>query len=73
MRGPEIKLKPGVLDNLERELDINKTGLTVFTGLSTSQIYRVRTGKSKVGVDFIAGLLNADPSKKFEDFFVIVN
>jgi hypothetical protein len=69
---PEIRLKPGVLEQLEKELDTNKVGLTMITGLSSSQIYRVRMGQSKIGVDFIAGLLKADHSKKFEDFFLII-
>jgi hypothetical protein len=72
MKKPEIKLKPGVLEELEKNLDTNKTGLTIVTGLSSTQIYRVRTNKSKIGADFIAGLLSADSSKKFEDLFIVV-
>lgn len=72
MKKPQIILKPGVLEKLEKELDTNKTGLTVVTGLSSTQLYRVRTGKSKIGTDFIAGLLSANPSKRFDDYFIIV-
>lgn len=72
MKRPEIILRPGVMEELERELDTNKTGLTVITGISSSQIYRIRKGKSKVGVEFIAALLKADPAKKFEDYFMII-
>ncbi len=73
MNRPEIILRPGVMEELERRLDTNKTGLTVITGISSSQIYRIRKGKSKVGVDFIAALLKADPTRKFEDYFMILN
>ncbi len=73
MKRPEIMLRPGVMEELERKLCTNKTGLTVITGISSSQIYRIRKGKSKVGVDFIAALLKADPTRKFEDYFVILN
>lgn len=71
MKRPQIQLKPGVLEELEKQLDTNKTGLTVVTGLSTTQLYRVRTGKSKIGADFIAGILSIDRSKKFEDYFIL--
>ena len=73
MKRPEIMLRPGVMEELERRLDTNKTGLTVITGISSSQIYRIRKGKSKVGVDFIAALLKADPTRKFEDYFMILD
>jgi hypothetical protein len=71
MERPQILLKPGVLDELEKQLNTNKTGLTVATGLSATQIYRTRTGKSKIGADFIAGILSADKSKKFDDYFIL--
>ena len=73
MKHPQIMLCPGVMEDLERRLDTNKTGLTVITGISSSQIYRIRKGKSKVGADFIAALLKADPSRKFENYFMIVD
>ncbi len=66
MNYPEIMLRLGVMEELERKLCTNKTGLTVITGISSSQIYRIHKGKSKVGVDFIAALLKADPAKNLK-------
>lgn len=71
MKRPQIVLKPGALEELEKALETNKTGLTMVTGMSTAQIYRVRTGKSKVGADFIAGLLSIDRKKSFDDYFIL--
>ncbi len=73
MKHPEIILRPGMMEELERRLDTNKTGLTVITGISSSQIYRIRKGKSKIGVGFIAAVLKADSTRKFEDYFMIFN
>ncbi|HEX3046729.1 MAG TPA: helix-turn-helix transcriptional regulator [Bacillota bacterium] len=71
MRTPQVQLKEGTLDRLMAENDTNKTGLVVLTGVSTSQLYRIANGKSKVGVDFIARILSANPEKKFEDYFFV--
>ena len=68
---PHVRLKEGVLEGLMSEYHINKTGLVVLTGVSTSQLYRIASGKCKVGEDFIARVLGANPDKKFEDYFFI--
>jgi hypothetical protein len=71
MRTPQVLLKEGALDRLMAENNINKTGLVVLTGISTSQIYRITSGKCKVGEEFIARILFANPDKKFEDYFFV--
>jgi hypothetical protein len=68
---PQVRLKEGVLDRIMAEKNINKTGLVVLTGASTSQIYRIANGKCKVGENFIARILFASPDKKFEDYFFV--
>jgi DNA-binding Xre family transcriptional regulator len=71
MRMPQVRLKDGTLEGLMAENNTNKTGLVVLIGVSTSQLYRIASGKSKVGADFIARILSANPDKKFEDYFFV--
>lgn len=70
MRKAQVKLKPGILEQLMKENDTNEIGLAYMFGLSLTQIYRTKTAKSKVGADFIAGALRAT-KKRFEDIFYV--
>lgn len=71
MRMPQVRLKEDTLDLLMKEYDTNITGLVGLTGISQSQLYRIAKSKSKVGEDFIARILSANPNKKFEDYFFV--
>jgi hypothetical protein len=73
----QIKLKSGVLEELIHEKHPSIDGVTMWfvladlTGMSYTQIYRIRTGKCKVGTDFIASILAKNPHKNFEDLFFV--
>ena len=45
--------------------------LARLVGLSLSQVYRIREGERRVGLQFIVGALTAFPKYKFEDLFYI--
>jgi len=62
------KLKTKIFD-LEEGRDMKK--LAILTGLSLSEIYRIKEGKRGVHDRFIVGVLTAFPEKKFEDLFYI--
>jgi hypothetical protein len=72
-----VKLKEDALDNLVKEnypdCDNTTIGfvLSDITGMNYSQIYRIRTGRSKVGVNFIASVLAKNPQKRFDDLFYV--
>ena len=42
------------------------------TGVSRTQLWRIKTGKSSVGADFIAKILKYYPEETFESLFFIV-
>ena len=76
MTDPTVKLKIGSLESLAKESNANdqvsfNSFLVSITGMNYSQIYRILSGKSKIGVKFIASILAENPNKRFEDFFFI--
>jgi plasmid maintenance system antidote protein VapI len=71
MNKPEVKLRPGVLEQLMTENDTNKTGLVAITGVSVQHIDRIAQGKSGVGSGFIAHMIKKT-GKGFDDLFYVV-
>ena len=64
-----IRVKKEMLEILQGELS-NKAFAEAL-GLDYSHLWRVKTGRTNPGEDFIAKVLNAFPRKKFDDMFYL--
>jgi predicted transcriptional regulator len=67
--------KPGILEKLQKELDKTDQEFAEFIGVSRSQLWRAKlkpTDKRfSLGQDFIAKMLQAFNSYKFEELFFL--
>ncbi len=50
----------------------NLTELARATGISVSQVYRVRQGKRPISEKFITGTIKAFPEYRLDDLFCVV-
>lgn len=68
-----IELKLGVFEKLARSNGWTSNGdIAAALGISERQVSRIRSGKSRPGVNFIAGLLNAVEEAGFRRTFRVV-
>ncbi len=66
---PVIKVRGEMLEILQGELS-NKA-FSDALGLDYSHLWRVKTGRTNPGEEFIAKILGAFPKKKFDDLFYV--
>lgn len=70
-----VLLKPGVLEKLQKDLDLKEQEFAEYISVSRSHLWRAKLPPSdkrfSLGQDLIAKLLNAFPNKKFEDIFFL--
>jgi transcriptional regulator with XRE-family HTH domain len=72
----KIKMKVDVLEQLQKEENLNDTQLAERMGISRSRLWRTKLNDShpeycSPGESLIIGTLNAFPNKKFEDLFFL--
>ncbi len=66
---PVVRVKNEMLEILQGELS-NKAFAEAL-GLDYTHLWRVKSGRTNPGEDFIAKVLNAFPRKKFDDLFYL--
>ncbi|GAH63560.1 unnamed protein product, partial [marine sediment metagenome] len=66
-----MKLKTRVFELCNGKYESLKE-LARAMGISVTQVYRVRQGKSDIGEKFIIGAVKAFPDKKLDDLFYVV-
>jgi hypothetical protein len=74
---PKIIFKPGMIDKMVKEHDTTLTSLAAEIGIGYTQLYRTSLpiddkNFNFVGSRVIAGILNAFPETKFDDYFDII-
>jgi DNA-binding XRE family transcriptional regulator len=66
-----IRVKIKVLNNIQERLKLNNSQMAQRIGVDKTMLWRVKTGRSNPGTEFIAKFLLAFPEVKFEDIFSI--
>lgn len=75
--GDEVKLllKSGVLNDVQKGLNLTDQQFAEYIGVSRSQLWRAKMPPNdkrfSLGQDFIAKLLSHFPEKCFDDFFFL--
>ncbi|CAH1202926.1 hypothetical protein PAECIP111891_02147 [Paenibacillus allorhizoplanae] len=71
----KVILKPGVLENLQKELNMNDQEFADHIGVSRSHLWRAKMPISdkrfSLGQDFIARVLNTFSGFTFEEIFFL--
>lgn len=66
-----IGIRPGVLKALQEKYSLSEAGLARKIGIDVSMLWRIKHGRSRPGVEFIARTLAVFPEIRFEDAFCI--
>lgn len=71
----KVLLRSGVLDDVQKEMNLTDQQFAEFIGISRSQLWRAKMPASdkrfSLGNDFVAAVLNALEGKKFEELFFL--
>lgn len=67
MAGIGVRLE--VLNTLQSLYKLSNGAMALKIGVDKTMLWRIKTGRSNPGVEFIAKFLKAFPEMKFEDVF----
>lgn len=68
---PVIKIKDGVLEEIQDKYKLNDSELALKIGIDYSMLWRIKTNRNKPGQQFVARMLDAFPDLSFEEIFFL--
>lgn len=68
---PAIKIKDGVLEEIQDKHKLNDSELASKIGIDYSMLWRIKTNRNNPGQQFVARILNAFPDLTFEEIFFL--
>lgn len=67
----KIAIRADILEKMRKEKSLSNQALAAIIGIDKTMLWRIKTGRSSPGQEFIAKFLTAFPNMKFEDIFFL--